>query len=124
MNDDLYILRESAEVIESSTNCGICGDELTVAYDYRTDVGICMGCGFPYKIDAENEKILSFTEPILYSSSDVSANEIDCIKSYKDSEDKPAPLWSFSPLKSSEFIEFSEWALENGFERFSWTENG
>lgn len=123
MNDDLYILRESAETIESTRNCSICRDELTVAYDYRTDVGICIGCGFPYKIDAENERISSFTEPILYSSGGVSSNEIDCIKCYKDSEDRPAPLWSFSPLKSSEFIEFSYWALENGFERFSWIED-
>lgn len=113
-------LRENAEVIESSNSCVICDNELSVATGYRADRGVCISCGFPYKIDPEKNKIDDYVSAVVYSSYDISAREIECISRFSESHGKPAPLWSYSPFTYDLFEEFSEWAMENGFEEFAW----
>jgi hypothetical protein len=116
-------LRDEAELVESSEDCVICNENLNLATGYRRDRGVCVSCGFPYKMDADQGKIEEFTDSVVYSSYDVSAREIKCINEYWDKERKPAPLWSYSPFKYELFEEFSTWAKENGFEEFSWIDN-
>lgn len=120
MSKNFDHLREEAKVIESSFDCAICDQDLKVVYDHRKDRGVCIECGFPYKIDVKKNRVQDFTEPILYSSDEISSRHIRCIKEYKQEEDEPALLWSHAPFKSYKFIEFSEWASENGYEDLSW----
>jgi hypothetical protein len=113
-------LRENAKIIESSETCVICDEALDLATGHRSDRGVCMSCGFPYKVDSDMGEIKEFTESVVYSSYDVSAREIQCINEYWDNMNRPAPLWSYSPFKYQVFEEFSDWAEDNGFEEFSW----
>lgn len=113
-------LRENADVIESSENCVICDSQLSVATGHREDRGVCTSCGFPYKVDPEENEINDYISSVVYSSYDVSAREIECISRFSEAQGKPAPLWSYSPFTYDLFEEFSEWATENGFEEFAW----
>ena len=98
---DKVELRDNAEIIESSKGCVICDHDLSVATGHREDRGVCVSCGFPYRVNPEK-------------------GEIECIGKFSESEGKPAPLWSYSPFKYSLFEEFSKWASSNGFEEFAW----
>lgn len=113
-------LRDEAEVIETDMSCVVCDKKLIVAYGYREDRGVCLNCGFPYKMDKNTNEIENFIDSIVYATYDVSADEIACIKQYSSEKQKPAPLWSYSPFNYEAFEEFNRWATNNGFDEFRW----
>lgn len=121
MSERHSLLRANAEKIDSSRSCSICQENLTVAYGYRRDRGICINCGLPYRINPDENEILDKFDPILESYYEPKSREIRCIREYYEDVGKPAPIWSYSVLKSIEFIRFSQWAEDNGYEDYSWT---
>lgn len=122
--EDEYIepeLRDGTKVIETNEFCCTCSNELKIATDKtRPDMGVCLRCGFPYRIDPVEMVLDDNMDAVIATNRDITPRHLSCISDYRYDTGRPAPLWSFTPFKSIEFERFSEWAIENNYSDLSW----
>lgn len=60
----------------------MCGKNLTIASGFRADRGICVTCGFPYKVDPKTAELDDYATSVIYAASDVSGRQMKCISNY------------------------------------------
>lgn len=113
-------LRAGAEMMGTDEECVLCMQDLEIAYGYMEGTGVCTSCGMKYSIDEEEESLVSNLDKYLLRCRDISPRHLECMRDYYNDKNKPAPLWSYSPFKSIEFEEFSEWAYRNNYNEFAW----